>query len=275
MQFVPSPVSVNCFMLINTGVGMNRAVGIAGSMIISALVTAPLQAQTKKSTQPPVHQVIPPKTVYWPSAATSSGFGVMGGKPPSAGDMMRMAMGGGGGGPTKSLQLDVGSKLPLQGPPVATHSIPPAMAMGPTLALKTPKRERTERVEGAIPLDDFERPKGRLLLFWGCGEATRPGQPIMIDFAKLAAGQIPPGLFGGERIRIAYPPSAAKWPTWGGWPNDDRPSREGVPANASLLGAHQVTGSYTPAIDFTPTQDWMAGLDMTQTATPSGALVLG
>lgn len=253
---------------------MDRWTGFAGLLIASTVAVAPLNAQAKKPGRPPVQQVIPPKTVYWLSAATTSGFGIMGGKPPSAGAMMRMMMGGGSSGPAKSLSLDLGSKLPPQGPPTAAHAIPPAMAMGPVLALKTARSERSERVEGAIP-EDFERPKGRLLLFWGCGEAARPGQPIVIDFARLAAGAIPPGLFGGERVRIAYPPSASTWPTWGGWPNDDRPSRQGVPANASLLGAHKVSGNYTPAIDFTLSQDWMAGLDMTQARAPSGALLLG
>lgn len=234
-----------------------------------------LLAQAKKPMPPPVQQVIPPKTVYWLSAATSSGFGVMGGKPPSAGDMMRMAMGGGAGGPTKTLALDLGSKLPPSGPPAAAHAIPPGMAMGPTLALKTPKPEPRKEARETTTPDDFERPKGKLLLFWGCGESARPGQPVVIDFASLAAGQIPPNLFGGERIRIAYPPSASTWPTWGGWPNDDKPSQQGVPANATLIGAHKVTGNYTPDIEFTLAQDWLAGLDMTQAKAPSGALLLG
>jgi hypothetical protein len=258
------------------GVGMNRWIGLAGMMITSAMVAGPALAQAKKPPRPPVQQVIPPKTVYWLSAATSSGFGIMGGKPPSAGDMMRMAVGGGSSGPSKTLNLDLGSKLPPQGPPAASHAIPPAMAMGPALALKTPRPEKPGKpTESAPPREDFERPKGRLLLFWGCGEAARPGQPVVLDFAKMAAGEIPPGLFGGERVRIAYPPSASNWPTWGGWPNDDKPSKQGVPGNASLLGAHKVTGNYTPDIDFTLAQDWMAGLDMTQTKAPSGALVLG
>lgn len=240
-----------------------------------AIGSTALPAQTKKPAAVPVQQVIPSKTVYWLSAATTSGFGVMGGKPPSSGDMMRMAMGGGAGGPSKMLTLDLGSKLPPSGPPAAAHAIPPAMAMGPTLALKTPKPEPRSERRDTTPPDEYERPKGKLLLFWGCGEAARPGQPVVIDFASMAAGQVPPNLFGGERIRIAYPPSAATWPTWGGWPNDDKPSQQGVPANASLIGAHKVTGNYTPDIDFTLAQDWLAGLDMAQTKAPSGALLLG
>jgi hypothetical protein len=242
------------------------------------LLPGPLLAQAKKPAKPaaaPVQKVIPPKTVYWMSAATTTGFG-MTGRAPSAGDMMAMAMGGGmSGKPAKTLSLDLGSKLPPAGPPAAQTAIPPTMNMGPVLLLKTPKPEKAQPYQPDKEPEDFERPKGKILLFWGCGETARPGQPLVIDFAKMAAGQVPPNLFAGERVRIAYPPSASKWPTWGGWPNDDKPSQKGIPANASLLGAHKVTGNYTPEIDFTLSQDWLAPLTMTETKTAAGAAMLG
>src|SRR3546814_3736152 len=50
--------------------------------------------------------------------------------------------------------------------------------------------------------DGFERPKGRMLLFWGCGAKPGPGQPVVIDFSKLAAGQMPPNLFTSTIPRI-------------------------------------------------------------------------
>lgn len=256
---------------------MRRSILLSVSAL--ALLAAPLSAQKKPApkpvSRPPVQQVIPPKAVYWLSANTQTGFGInmAGGKGPSTGDMMRMAMGGGSGGPTRGLTLDLGSKLPLAGPPTAQHAIPPAMNMGPSLALKTPDKAPPYRESGEPP-EDFERPKGRILLFWGCGEEARPGQPVIIDFASMAAGQVPPGLFAGERIRIARPPSSSSWPRYGGWPNDDQPSRRGIPAGASLIGAHQVTGNYTPTIDFTLSQDWMPGLDMRQQKLASGAVGL-
>ena len=227
------------------------------------LIASPALAQTQK--------VIPPKTVYWLSAATQSGFGMAPGAQPSSQDMMRMAMGGGGS--LKLLDLDIGSKLPPAGPPAAEHAIPPSMSMGPALPLRTPKPTAPGRPEQ--PTEDFEPPKGKLLLFWGCGETARPGQPLVFDFAKMAAGQIPPNLFGGERIRISRPPSQSGWPTYGRWPNDDRKAgNKAVPANASLLGAHRVTGNYTPQIDFTLAQDWMSPLGLNQAKSPTGAITL-
>lgn len=231
------------------------------------LAAAPALGQSK-----PVQKVVPAPTHYWLSAATQSGFSMSPGASPDMGQMMRMAMGGGGGA-VRTLQLDLGSRLPYKGAPTATHAIPPGMAMGPTLLLKAPaKAPPPAPAEGSLPT--FEPPKGRLLLFWGCGETARPGQPIVFDFARMAAGQVPPGLFTADTVRIANPPSASRFPTYGGWPNDDPPSRRGVPAGASLVGDHRVTGASTPEIAFALQQDWMAPLLLRQTRLPNGALRL-
>jgi hypothetical protein len=232
---------------------------------ITMLLAAQASAQTQK--------VVPPKTVYWLSAATQSGFGMAPGAQASSADMMRMAMGGGGGGSMKLLELDIGSKVPPSGPPAAEHAIPPGMSMGPALPLRTPKATPPGK-PGETP-EDYERPKGRVLLFWGCGESARPGQPVVFDFAKIAAGQQPPNMFAGERVRISRPPSQSGWPTYGRWPNDDRKAgNKPVPSNASLLGGHRVTGNYTPQIDFALSQDWMAPVGLSQAKMPSGAVTL-
>ena len=230
---------------------------IAGATVLAA---GPATSQSQK--------IIPPRTVYWMSAATQSGFGLN--AAPSTADMMRMATGG-GGGPMKVLALDLGSKLPPSPAPAsAEHGIPPGMNMGATLPLRAPKRSK----EGP-DTEDFERPKGKLLLFWGCGETARAGQPVVIDFAKVAAGQIPANLFGGERVRIARPPSASAWPTFVDWPNREKVNgSRPVPQNASLLGNHKVAGNFAPEMNFTLQQDWMAGVSMKQQKLPSGAVGL-
>ncbi|WP_156254979.1 hypothetical protein [Sandarakinorhabdus oryzae] len=244
-------------------------------MAASALATpAGLLAQARRPAAKPapiVQKVIPPKAVYWLSAQTMTGFG-MGGNMPSPGDMMRMAMSGQQpGAMAKSLQLDLGGKLPVSAPPpLARHLIPGGMNMGDILFLKTPPRPVATQAEPT----DFEPPKGRLLLFWGCGETARAGQPLVFDFAKMAAGQVPPNLFAGERVRIARGPSAATWPNYGHWPNDDRASRQGVPANASLIGDHAVRGNYMPDIDFSLTKDFMGALNLDQKKLPGGAIGL-
>lgn len=233
---------------------------VAAAVVLAA---GPVTSQSQK--------VIPPKTVYWMSASTQSGFGFSQGAAPSAGDMMRMAMGGGAGGPLKTLALDLGSKLPPSpAPGAATHAVPPSMNMGAGLPLRAPRRGTP-----APPGDDFERPKGKLLLFWGCGESARPGQPLVFDFAKMAAGQMPANLFAGERVRIARPPGASTWPTYVYWPNGEQPDgSRPVPQNASLPGEHNVSGNFAPEMAFSLQQDWMQGVSLKQQKAASGAVTL-
>jgi len=248
------------------------------TMAATLLMPVIAQGQARRPAPKPVarpaaivQKVIPPKAVYWLSAQTMTGFG-MGGNMPSPGDMMRMAMSGQQpGAMAKSLSLDLGGKLPVATPPpLARHLIPAGMNMGDLLFLKSPQRAAATPSEP----EDYEPPKGRVLLFWGCGETARTGQPVVIDFAKMAAGQVPPGLFAGERVRIARPPSTAGWPNHGHWPNDDRASRSGVPATTSLIGDHAVRGNYIPEIDFSLTKDFMGALNLDQKKAPSGVIAL-
>ncbi|WP_194743891.1 hypothetical protein [Thermaurantiacus tibetensis] len=237
-------------------------------VLVASLLAAPVVAQQK----PPPQKVVPPPTHYWLSAATQSGFSMSPGAAADMGQMMRMALGGGGA--VKILSLDLGSRLPPKGAPTGTHMIPSGMQMGPSLLLKAPPKAPPPQPGVPEDIPPFERPKGRLLLFWGCGETARPGQPVVFDFAKIAEGQMPPNLFTAETVRIANPPSASRYPTYGGWPNDDPPSRKGIPANASLVGDHRVVGPSTPEIAFSLQQDWMAPLVLRQTPLPNGALRL-
>ena len=49
--------------------------------------------------------------------------------------------------------------------------------------------------------------QGRILIYWGCGEHAAPGQPVEIDLARLARGQVPPAM-AALTIRPMTPPSA-------------------------------------------------------------------
>lgn len=198
-----------------------------------------------------------PKARYVMDATTMSGLpgmgGGMGGGKPDSGAMMRMMMGGGGANSvTRTLLLRLGSTLaPSAGTPAADHLPDPALRMGDALPLVTPVRTPGSESE------TFERPKGRLLIFWGCGAHAGPGQPVVIDFAKVAAGQIPPGLFSA-RAPIERIVTLANSRTYGEWPNG-RTAKQ-VPPGASLIGLQRVEGNYSPPMKFTTTQDFMPGL---------------
>jgi len=194
-------------------------------------------------------KVTPPIAVYWMSIDTTSGLpmGGAGGGGPSAMDMGRMMLGGGmDGGPNRTMWLELGSQRSAGGTPAAAHEIPSGMKMGASLPLETPQRQRAEPREDGLP-QDFEKPRGRMLIFWGCGEQAGSGQPYIVDFARVAQGEVPQGLIS-RRVNVQRGPSASRSKTYGDWPNQRDGKR--VPGDASLLGEHQVKGNYSPDIKF-------------------------
>jgi hypothetical protein len=178
-----------------------------------------------------------------------------------------------------SLDLRLASKQKA-GSPEAQHFIPAGLQMGASLPLLSPVIEKlTPSPRGEVS-GTYEKPKGRMLVYWGCGERAGAGQPTVIDFAKLAAGQVPKEFQSLARMgqmmgRSATPPSAANSAGYGEWPNkqDSRP----VPAQGSLVGAHRIEANYAPPIAFSVAagQDFMPGLGLREAGTlPSGAQTL-
>lgn len=219
----------------------------------------------------PQQVVTPPKAVYWASVDTVSGFGAM------AFASRAQMMSGNVPTATRTLHLELGSTLaPASGAPDAAHDIPPGLQMGRALDLKTPVRERpAEQGPGSPP--DLTQIKGRLLLFWGCGERVGAGQPLIVDFASVQRGQIPSGLTGATvTVNIPRGPSASTSRTFGEWPHAESRSARSVPQNGSLVGAHFVHGNYTPDIRFnlSADRDFMAPVQLTQAVGPSGAVAM-
>ena len=208
-----------------------------------------------------------PKARYWMDAATTSGFGDMGG----GGHINPMAMmlgGGHGGGAQHTLLLRLGSTVAATGDPDADHFMPAGAGLGASVPLETPRATpTTEETEPGAP-PDFQRPKGRMLIFWGCGAHAGPGQPVVIDFSKLAAGQMPPHLFSSD-VPVETGPTQSNSRTFGEWPNSK--SHKSVGPDASLIGDHKVSGNYSPAIAFTLKQDFMAPLHATSQSAPDGS----
>ena len=180
--------------------------------------------------------------VYWMSADTMSGMGGMmgnGGRP-SMGSVMgaMMGRGGGGAGYVRQLHLQLGGSTRPGGEPQAEHLPPATLGAGPSLPLVSPRQAPAEPATTCFPTN-MERPKGRILIYWGCGEHARPGQPVVIDFASISAGKIPPA-FANSAMRMMNPPSPARFATYGEWPNQR--SHTSVPAGGSLVGDHVVRG---------------------------------
>lgn len=249
-----------------------RGMILAGVGLIALAAGATALAQARGGAAGPA--------VYWMSADTASGLagmaGGMGQGRPSAGSVMGAMLGGGRGGRSSyvhNLTLQLGSPRRAAGAPSAEHVPPAGLQAGQVLPLVTP--QAAPRPTGpAQPWGQMERPRGRMLIYWGCGEHARPGQPTVIDFASIAAGRMPPA-FANMALKPMTPPSAATSTTYGEWPNEHTQTR--VPAAGSLLGEHVVRGNYSPEIRFTlgAGQDFLAPVTLTSnTAAASGSIPL-
>ena len=237
---------------------LNRKLAILLGTGLIALATLPVLAQ-RGPTSGPVAR-------YDMRAGTVTGMGAQGG---GMGGAMSMAFGG-GDKVQKELYLRLGSSTgPASGAPKADHFMPAGAKLGKSVALATPKDERgpSDQMPGQR---EGQRPTGKIYVFWGCGEHAPKGQPVVIDFAKLSAGQMPPGMWSGTVLRD-WGPSLTNSKTFGRWPAEDR---KFVKGDSSLLGAHRVAGNYSPELAFTLTKDFMAPLRTTAMANPSGSTLL-
>ncbi len=216
-----------------------------------------------------------PRASYAMDVGTTTGLAAMAnGGSIGMGGAMSMMFGGGASREGRELHLRLGSILaPGSGGPTADHFFMPQARLGksvpllsPEKAAVTPDQESRDRVP-----QQFQRPKGRMLIFWGCGDHAPKGQPVIIDFAKLAAGQAPPNLYS-VRVPIDRGPAPGNSRTYGEWPN--RQSGKGPSRESSLIGAHRIAANYAPEIGFTLAQDYMPGLFVKSAAVPSGGVGL-
>jgi hypothetical protein len=243
---------------------------LSSAVVLTALPAQPLIAQKKPAAKPvpaPRPAPIPqPKARYAMDVGTTTGLAGMAGA--GFGGAMSM-MFGGGGKEARELHLRLGSTLPATGAPKADHFFLPAAKLGKSVSLVSPERAPETEQPGRVPRD-FQRPKGRLLIFWGCGTHAPKGQPVIIDFSKIAAGQVPPNLYSA-RIPPDRGPSATTVRTYGEWPN----SKSGKqPGSGSIVGDHRIASTYAPEIRFALSQDYMAGVRGQTSAGPEGSMNL-
>jgi len=210
---------------------------------------------------------------YTIDAGTVSGMAAMGAGGGGGGlGAVMGALRGGGSQAIKELQLRLGSGRAATGEPKGEHFMPAAAGLGRSVELLTPAPSQAAPRETG-PMPQAQMPKGRLLLYWGCGEHAPAGQPVVIDFSKMAAGQVPPGLYAQSlNLPDEWRVLASNARTYGEWPHGR--DNKTVPASASLLGAHKVTSTYAPEINFTMADDFMPALQPTSQNLPSGAVML-
>lgn len=265
---------------------VNRKYLLCGAAAAAlGLLGGDLSAATKAA---PVKQVVTgPVASYWISTTTSSGLtmsGMTGGGKPSMSSIMGAMMGGGGGNVSHTMYLQLGSNQAPSGEAAADHMTPPGFDAGPDLPLyyKPPKEvvSQPQTYEREEP-EDYQPPKGKILIFWGCGEHAPKGQPVVIDLAKIADPAqrmtMMKQFTAGKQLTLdnVRPPSPSTWKTYGEWPNEK--TKKGVTGATSLLGAHTIKGNYSPQINFTldKSEDFMAPVNVTGNARDAeGAVVL-
>jgi hypothetical protein len=233
--------------------------GVAGGLAVAA----PLSAQQQQRVTGPQH-------TYWVSGVTMGGMGAMAGG--GMGSMMGMAMGR-APADMRMMELDLGSRSAAAANAKADHLLPPSMRMGASVPLKIWVDGRS-----AGPDEPEQMPRLRLKLFWGCGERAGPGQPVVIDFSKVARGEIPKEYqaFRSLDANVPQPPRPGRWATYANWPNDLERRPTMVRADSSLVGAHTVRTAFTPDINFTVPAgtDFMPGLRTQQRSLPSKAIAM-
>lgn len=227
---------------------------------IAAAASAGAQAQQSGGT-----------ATYWMTGETASGMAAMAGGDPAA---IMQAVNGRPGAAAfrRRLMLQLGSdrRAPQ---PAAEHLPPQGLGAGPSLPLVSPASAPPAAGNMGLPAG-MERPRGRILVYWGCGERAGAGQPAVIDFASLTGGQVP-AAFANASIRMASPPAAGRNAGYGEWPNAR--SQAQVPATGSLVGDHVVRGNYNPEMRFSLAQgqDFLAPVVLgSNTPAASGAIPL-
>ena len=141
----------------------------------------------------------PPIAQAWLDVATFSGFGM-----PNMSQMMQGEGGGmgaamgamfGGGKKNENSNEFLRTQTSMEGrwldvtlrtsnnPSLAeaTQAVPQGLGLAPSLKLQTPPKAEPAPRDDEDPKFDFERPKGKLYLYWGCGAEVREGQPKVLD----------------------------------------------------------------------------------------------
>jgi len=255
---------------------LRTAASLAGVLALGLSGSSPAATSPKTTS---VKQVVTgPVAVYWMSTSTSTGLNLTGGGGrPSMSSLMGMMTGGGNA--TRTLRLQLGSSQPAVGEASADHLPSDALGVGKDLPLyyKRPETQKTVASPTAERPHDYEPPKGKVLIFWGCGEHAGPNQPLVIDLSTLTQ----PDARMAQMMKLmtpialdsARPPSPDAWTSYGEWPNSK--SSKSLSGDSSLLGAHTIKGNYSPEIDLSlvQAQDFMDPITLTGNAKDSAGAV--
>lgn len=225
--------------------------------------------------------VRPPKIMLWMDASTGGMAGMPEMDMPGMGGLMAGLGGMGRGSPGAKATgreyygsargfhvmppriLDIALWNGLKPGIEAAQRIPAGLKLGEKLPLLPVIPDRvTEEKGGQDSPTDYEKPKGRILFYWGCGPTVRAGQPRVVDLSKMSAdsaaafGSAFSGRFApdrGAKVRAGYDV----------FPNER--DQRSVPRDGSLIGEHQVQGDSIPdsfRFNLGPAHDLMPAIEL-------------
>ena len=163
--------------------------------------------------------------------------------------------------------IDVALYNPRKPGTEAALFIPLTMGMGESLPLVPPSPSFKEAGEAPAEMPEI---KGRILIYWGCGEAVRAGQPKVINLSNN------PAVWAGALAGRMAPERAAKVGAQHAlYPNEKNTANPKV--DTSLQGVHQVRGDGVPdSMQFTlaERQDLMPVIQLQQQGDPTQSIRL-
>ncbi|RDV02919.1 hypothetical protein DXH95_13465 [Sphingorhabdus pulchriflava] len=204
-----------------------------------------------------------PKATYAMDVQTMSGMGMgamMGGG-------LGSLLGGGGDNYMLELRLTSATPSPVQ-PEKGDHFFQPQAKMGKSVPLLGDAPGTSKPDRDYDPNQTMEKPKGRILMFWGCHANAPKGQPFIIDFAKMPTAKMPANM--PQQMQRYEAQAKARDANAAWWPNGK--SGKQPKSGSSLRGEHRIASAFTPEIKFALVNDYMASLNVN--TNDSGAPIL-
>ena len=244
--------------------------------VVAVSAAAAALPQSGASQTAPKQVVKPPISQAWIDVATFSGMGM---GPGMMNATLSSLMGGGGGANQKAefgyteagtagrwmdVTLYTTRNTSLA---EATQGVPAGTQLAPTLKLQTPERPKPAPPTEEGPAEfNYEPPKGKLVMYWGCSETVRPGQPKVVDLSTATLAELSK-FFESRRATQRGAHATFGRPVW---PSKD--DKRALPPNASIAGQHSFKAEGVPesfAFTIPPAQDVMPAVEIRQEKGPT------
>jgi len=227
---------------------MSRLTGLLAVAVATVLAAGSAAGQA-----PPRQVVKPPISQAWIDVATFSGMNM--GMGAGGGDMMNQTLGalmGGGRGAkaefgytlsgTAGRWMDVTLYTSRNtNLPEALQNVPAGTGLAPTLKLQSPEKAKPAPMSDDEPADwNPEPPKGKLVMYWGCSETVKPGQPKVVDLSTATVGELAK-FFESRRETRRGAHLAVGRPVW-----PSRDDKRVFPDGASIVGEHAFVAEGVP-----------------------------